>query len=171
MPRRPPAAAADGPGERFATHVGVRVDRSGGPSHYGCGATATLTATPPWRSRDDPPVGDDGTVPTGALLALVDATARAAAEVAVARPGHRASLAPTAAAVQFGSDAAGSVTATATVPCEGMITDRADDQGSFRFSVAVEVNDDDHHRVATATVQWLAHLEPDPDPDPARDGT
>ena len=51
------------------------------------------------------------------------------------------------------------VTASASVPCEGLIVDRADENGDFRFSVAVEVVGPTGTRVATGTVQWLAHIE------------
>jgi hypothetical protein len=133
-------------GERFASRVGVRVDVEGAPP---CGARATL----------DPPDGD-GRVATGALLALVDAVARRAATDATVGSDRPVHLAVTAAAVQFRSPATGGLSATATVPCEGMITDRADADGSFRFSVAVDVVDEGGARVASASVQWRAGPDP-----------
>jgi hypothetical protein len=148
-------------GERFAAHVGVQVDTSGDGSPCDCGATATLTAAAPWL---EPGQDDGGTapVPTGAVLALVDAVARHAAGVAVAESGHRVRLDATAMGIQFRAPAAGPVTATASVPCEGVIADRADERGSFRFSVAIEVVDDAGERVATGTVQWRGHLDDRP---------
>lgn len=110
----------------------------------------------------DGPSGDEQPVPTGALLALVDATARAAAEAAVTVPGRRTALTATATGVQFREPARGTVTARASVPCEGAITDRADDRGLFRFSVAVEVVDPAGRRVANGTVQWLAQIDTAP---------
>jgi hypothetical protein len=152
--------------ERFAAHVGVHIGRDDG-SQCGCGATATLTASPTWRSasdaRDASDAGGAGAtpVPTGALLALVDATAREAAEAAVAVPGLRATLVPMATGVQFRDAAWGTVRASASVPCEGVLVDRADDQGMFRFSVAVDVVGSTGSRVATGTVQWLARVDRD----------
>jgi hypothetical protein len=51
------------------------------------------------------------------------------------------------------------VSATASVPCEGELADRADASGVLRFSVAVDVVDLAGERVATGTVQWQARLE------------
>ena len=144
--------------ERFTAHVGVRVTPGDG-SLCGCGATATLTASPAWDDADRAGGAGPTTVPTGALLALVDATAREAAEAAVAVPGLRATLVPTATGVQFRNSARGALTASASVPCEGEIIDRADDQGVFRFSVAVDVVGSTGARVATGTVQWLARVD------------
>ncbi len=151
-------------GDRFAAHVGVQVDEFD-DSHCTCGATAVLTSAP-WLDRDghhqESPRGehaDDTAVPTGAVLALVDAVARRAADVAAASSGRRVHLVATATGIQFRGPAAGRVTATASVPCEGVLVDRADDQGAFRFSVAVDVVDDGGDRVATGTVQWRGHLD------------
>jgi hypothetical protein len=128
-------------GERFASHVGVRIDTEGAPP---CGSRATLDPSP------------GGTVATGAVLALIDAAARQAATVATQLGPRPVELEVTGAAVQFRAPAAGALTATGTVPCEGLVTDRAGDDGSFRFSVAVEVVDEGGARVATASVQWRA---------------
>lgn len=173
-----PAPTADPTaGERFAARLGIHVDRAD-PTLAGCGAVATFS--PP--SAADDPGGDDPTatagtagaaeiaaVPTGVVLALVDATARAAAEVATAVPGRHTTLAPTATSVQFRAAARGTITARASVPCEGVLTDRADDHGVFRFSVAVDVVDPSGARVASGSVQWLARIDVDPgaDLDPA----
>ena len=70
---RPRAADVTGPDERFAAHVGVRIVRDEAPPG-GCWATATLPERP-WSDGADGP----GPVPTGAVLALIDATAWAAA--------------------------------------------------------------------------------------------
>jgi hypothetical protein len=167
-------------GERFAAHVGVRVDPSGDGSPCGCGATATLAAPPHWLGAhgdrsDGDSVGQgghragevnldagsrDAPLPTGAVLALVDAAARAAARAAVTAPGRQTTLVPMATGVQYGMTATGSVTARATVPCEGVLLDRADERGVLRFSVAVDVVDALGGRVASATVQWLATVDP-----------
>jgi hypothetical protein len=141
-------------GERFATHVGVQVDRSGDGSPCDCGATATLTAEAPWLAE-----GEDAPAPTGALLALVDATARQAASAALGKAGQGAVVIATATSVQHHREAAGAVSATASVPCEGELADRADASGVLRFSVAVDVVDLAGERVATGTVQWQARLE------------
>lgn len=144
----PSDAAAD----RFADHVGVQVTATDG-TPCGCGATAVLRPPGP---------GDEagaGTVPTGAVLALVDATARRAAEAAVTVPGYTATLVPTATGVQYRRPATGPLTARASVPCEGQVADRADEQGTFRFSVAVDVDDPSGERVATGTVQWTCRLD------------
>ena len=176
----PTSGSATGVGGRFAAQVGIDVETiDPALPDCGCGAVATFSP-PPARTAagsappSDPAAGDDRVadvtgagdpsgdgqpVPTGALLALVDATARAAAEAAVAVPGRRTALTPTAAGVQFREPARGTVTARASVPCEGAITDRADDRGLFRFSVAVEVVDPAGTRVANGTVQWLAQID------------
>lgn len=144
------------PSTRFATLVGVRVTAGDG-TPCGCGATATLDDT-----------ADESPVPTGALLALVDATAREAAERAVAAPGRRATLVPLATGVQFRGTVPGPVTARASVPCEGVLVDRADEEGVFRFSVAVDVVASTGDRVAAGTVQWLARVsDADAAPTPA----
>jgi hypothetical protein len=129
-------------GEQFASHVGVRIDTEGAPP---CGSRATLD-----------PASGGGTVATGAVLALIDAAARQAASVATQLGERPVELEVTGAAVQFRSQAAGALIAIGTVPCEGLVTDRAGDDGSFRFSVAVEVVDPDGTRVASASVQWRA---------------
>jgi hypothetical protein len=149
----PPTGTAGDVGERFAAHVGVRL--LGPDADSPCGtATATLPESSSW-------CDDSGTaaVPTGALLALVDATARAAASTALGDRGPRATLRTTATGVHYRSPASGAVTATATVPCEGELAHRADEQGVLRFSVAVELVDGAGDRVATGTVQWLARLD------------
>ena len=159
-----PSAAADRTaGERFAAGLGIRVDRAD-PTLAGCGAVATFSPPPAAADPTDPTgsgvttaVGDVP-VPTGIVLALVDVTARAAAESAVAVPGRHTMLAPTATGVQYRAPARGAVTARASVPCEGVITDRADDHGVFRFSVAVDVVDPTGTRVASGSVQWLARI-------------
>jgi hypothetical protein len=138
--------------ERFAAHVGVHIGAGDGPP-CGCGATATLESTPGWDDQPGAPA------PSAAVLALIDTTARRAAEEAVAGPGRRASLVPTATTVQFRASIPCPVTASASVPCEGVIVDRADENGDFRFSVAVEVVGPSGTRVATGTVQWHAHVE------------
>ena len=150
-------ASPTGPGERFAAHVGVQVVRGEAPPG-GCWATATLPGRPWGAGADDPA----GPVPTGAVLALIDATARAAAEASLATPGLRAAISPAASSVQYGATGTGTVTARASVPCEGALVERADERGLLRFSVAVEVVDGDGTRVATATVQWRATIVPDP---------
>jgi hypothetical protein len=184
----PTPGSASGSGGRFAARVGIEVETiDPALADCGCGAVATFSP-PPARTAagsaspsdpaavddlggDDPGAedpgagdlsGDEQPVPTGALLALVDATARAAAEAAVAVPGRRTALTPTATGVQFREPARGTVTARASVPCEGAITDRADDRGLFRFSVAVEVVDPAGTRVANGTVQWLAQIDGTP---------
>lgn len=147
----------------FAERLGIRVERVDTPlADGGCGAVAAVS--PPEAASGG------GYVPTGILLALVDATARSAAEAAVTVSGRRATLAPTATGVQFREPAQGTVTARASVPCEGMITDRADDRGRFRFSVAVDVVDPSGARVATGTVQWLAQIDGPPADEAAADG-
>src|SRR5918997_1776951 len=73
---RPVASPEHTAGAVLADRLGIRVDRAD-PSLGGCGAVATFPAPP------------DAVLPTGAVLALVDATARAAAEVAVTVPGRR----------------------------------------------------------------------------------
>jgi hypothetical protein len=138
--------------DRFAAHVGVQVTPGDG-APCGCGATATLEPTPAWDDQVGAPA------PSAAVLALVDATARHAAEAAVAEPGLRATLVATATSVRFRASIPCPVTASASVPCEGLIVDRADENGDFRFSVAVEVVGPTGTRVATGTVQWLAHIE------------
>lgn len=169
-PRADPAVAAEA-SERFAAHVGVQVGPCKDRSPGNCGATATLADRPRWLASGEGASVDDGgdppatRVPTGAVLALVDATARAAAEAALGVPGTPATLVPTATGVQHRvASAAGAVTAHASVPCEGTLTDRADERGVLRFSVAVEVVDADGDRVATATVQWLARIARDGEP-------
>ncbi|HEX6424188.1 MAG TPA: DUF4442 domain-containing protein [Acidimicrobiales bacterium] len=152
-----PAGGAPGPAERFAAHVGVRVVRGEAPPG-GCWATATLPGRP-WSAAA---AGPADPVPTGAVLALIDATAWAAAEASLAAPGFRATLTPAASSVQYGATATGTVTARASVPCEGALVERADERGLLRFSVAVEVVGGDGTRVATATVQWRAAVVPDP---------
>ncbi|HEX6420026.1 MAG TPA: hypothetical protein VFZ77_16110 [Acidimicrobiales bacterium] len=149
-------APAPSPGpDGFAAHVGVEVQRhEAAPG--GCVATAVLEAPPPWLAASGP--AEARAVPTGALLALVDATARAAADAVLASPGVRATLVPAATSVQYGPAAAAPLTASASVPCEGVLTDRADGDGRIRFSVAVEVTDAGGERVATASVQWRATL-------------
>lgn len=159
-PRGPEGPVDADVSERFTAHVGVHVTPGDG-SLRGCGAMATLTASPAWDDADGAGGAGPTTVPTGALLALVDATAREAAEAAVAVPGLRATLVPTATGVQFRDSARGAVTASASVPCEGELVDRADDQGVFRFSVAVDVVGSSGARVATGTVQWLARVDRD----------
>jgi hypothetical protein len=118
-----------------------------GWSRCGCTATTALAA---------------GALPAPAiaLLAVIDGVARAAAASALDAPGRPAptELAPTAVAVRYQGPACGELTATATVPCDGDLADRADAGGVVRFSVAVEVTGDDGRRVATATVQWRARL-------------
>lgn len=162
-PHRPGSSAA---GDRFAAHVGVTVHHQGG-TPCECGATATLTEPPAWArtpATDADGTGtdaDDGAaVPTGAVLALVDAAARGAAEAALSGHGGPAALVPVATGVQYRTRPVGSLTATATVPCEGELTDRADPRGVLRFSVAVTVLDRHGDRTATGTVQWVATLVP-----------
>ena len=143
-------------GDRFATHVGVRV---AGPDHgsaSGCGATATLAERPWLAGPTDDPLGP---APTGALLALVDATARHAARAALGPAGAGAAIEPTATRVQHHRPARGDLSASADVPCEGALADRADEHGVLRFSVAVAVVDAGGDRVATGTVQWRARLD------------
>jgi hypothetical protein len=135
-------------GAALADRLGIRVDRAD-PSLGGCGAVATFPAPP------------DAVLPTGAVLALVDATARAAAEAAVTVSGRHPALVATAAGVQFREQGRGTITARATVPCEGVITDRADADGLFRFSVAVDVVDPSGARVAAGTVQWTGRMDGD----------
>lgn len=162
-PHRPGSTAA---GDRFAAHVGVRVDQ-GVDTPCGCGATATLTDRPAWRQTADGGDGGavaDAAVPTGAVLALVDAAARGAAEEALSGHEGPATLVPVATGVQYRSRPVGLLTATASVPCEGDLADRADPQGVLRFSVAVTVVDRHGDRTATGTVQWLATLAPPPAP-------
>jgi hypothetical protein len=139
-------ASTTSEGEQFASRVGVRIDTDGAPP---CGSRATLD-----------PSSSGGAVATGAVLALIDAAARQAAVVATQLGPRPVELEVTGAAVQFRSPAAGSLFATGTVPCEGLVTDRAGDDGSFRFSVAVEVIAKDGTRVATASVQWRASETP-----------
>ena len=153
----PRTADVAGPDERFAAHVGVRIVRDEAPAG-GCWATATLPERP-WSAGADGPAGP---VPTGAVLALIDATAWAAAAASLATPGLRAALSPAASSVQYGATGTGTVTARASVPCEGALVERADERGLLRFSVAVEVVDGDGTRVATATVQWRATVVLDP---------
>ena len=151
---------APDPRERFAAHVGVRMVDAGDGAPCGCRATARLVGPAAWLGD----AGADGggePVPTGAVLALVDAAARAAAEAALAGPGRRATLVPTATGVQHRVAATGTVTASASVPCEGVLADRADERGLLRFSVAVDVVDARGDRVATGTVQWLATITRD----------
>ncbi|MBN2623769.1 MAG: hypothetical protein JXA83_10390 [Acidimicrobiales bacterium] len=150
-PRADPAAVAEA-SERFTARIGVQVEPRSDGCAGNCGATATL----------DPPTAS---VPTGAVLALVDAAARAAAETALGVPGTPATLVPTATGVQHRvASAAGALTAQASVPCEGTLADRADERGVLRFSVAVEVVDAAGERIATGTVQWLARITRDGEP-------
>lgn len=135
-------------GAQLADRLGIRVEPAD-PAHGGCGAVATFPAPP------------DAVVPTAAVLAVVDATARAAAEAAVTVSGRHAALVATATGVQFREQGRGTITAQATVPCEGVITDRADADGLFRFSVAVDVVDPSGARVAAGTVQWFARMDGD----------
>src|SRR5690606_23780272 len=119
MSHLPPMSADEpGPtGDGFAAHVGVEVRRhEAGPG--GCVATAVLEAPPPWLAAGEP--AEAPAVPTGAVLALVDATARAAAGAVLAAPGVRAVLVPAAASVQYGPATAAPLTASASVPCEGV---------------------------------------------------
>jgi hypothetical protein len=171
----PTTGTAAGPGvdvsERFAAHVGVRVGRRHEPEAEDlaagtdgcdvdgtCEATATLTGRPPWLS----PTASDGSgteaapVPTAAVLALVDAVARAAAEAAVTASGRRVTLVPTATGVQYLASASGALHARGSVPHESEPVDRTDERGMVRFSVAVEVLDSRETRVASASVQWVA---------------
>lgn len=147
------------PGERFAAHVGVRMVDAGDGSPCGCWASAELDGSRTWLAAAGDHDGDE--VPTGAVLALVDAAARAAAEAALAGPGRRTTLVATATGVQHRIAATGTVAARASVPCEGVLADRADDRGVLRFSVAVDVVDAHGARVATGTVQWLATITHD----------
>jgi hypothetical protein len=140
---QPLYASAAASGERFASAVGIRIDDDGAPP---CGARATL----------DPSAGADDPVPTGALLALVDAVARRGAAEATHDAPEPLRLEIVAASVQFRSPAVGRLTATATTPCEGTVADRAGPDGGFRFSVAVDVVDGAGTRVASASVQWRA---------------
>lgn len=151
----------------FADRLGIRVERVS-PTLDDCGCGAVAAVSPPEVAADGEPAA---IVPTGIVLALVDATARAAAEAAVTVPGRRTTLVATATGVQFREAARGTVTARASVPCEGVITDRADERGLFRFSVAVEVADPAGTRVANGTVQWLAQIAGGPaDSEPVGDG-
>jgi hypothetical protein len=134
-------------GERFAADVGIRIETAGAPP---CGARATL----------EPDGSTDAPVATGAMLALVDAVARRGAVEATADAPRPLRLEVVAAAVQFRSPAVGRLAATATVPCEGTVADRADADGAFRFSVAVDVVDEAGVKVASASVQWRADPEP-----------
>ncbi|HLT68998.1 MAG TPA: hypothetical protein VKZ72_02455 [Acidimicrobiales bacterium] len=143
----------------LATHLGLQVDGGGPPC--GCWATATLPSSPPWAAAPTGPVAGGPGVPTAAILAAVDATARRVARAALGEPGGVATLVQTAASAQFHRAARGAVTARASVPCDGPISDRADASGTLRFSVAVEVTDEAGDRVATASVQWLAVLPAD----------
>lgn len=144
----------------LAAHLGLQV--AGGGPPCGCWATATVPTSPPWTAAAGPAGDAEGpTVPTAAILAAVDATARRVARAALGEPGGVATLVQTAASAQFHRAARGAVTARASVPCDGPISDRADASGTLRFSVAVEVTDEAGDRVATASVQWLAVLPAD----------
>jgi hypothetical protein len=134
--------------ERFAARSGVTTLEQEGRSRCGCTATATLSPDP----ADDA----GAPVPTGALLVLVDAVARTAACAALRAP---CTLQAAGAGVRYDAPAAGRLTATATVPSDGELGDRADAAGTVRFSVAVEITDAGGQRVATGTVQWVAHLD------------
>jgi hypothetical protein len=173
----PTTGTATGPavdmGERFAAHVGVRVERRGdseaddmGPCDVDgtCGATATLTGRPAWLSvtASDGSGAEDAPVPTAAVLALVDAVARGAAEAAVTASGRRVTLVPTATGVQYLAAATGALHARGSVPHESEPVDRTDERGMVRFSVAVEVLDARDTRVASASVQWVATVHDTP---------
>ncbi len=156
-------------GERFAAHVGVRVEHRGDGEADGpdacdvdgtCGAAATLTGRPAWLpgAASDGAVAEDAPVPTAAVLALVDAVARAAAEDAVTASGRQVTLVPTATGVQYLAAARGALHARGSVPHESEPVDRTDEQGKVRFSVAVEVLDARDTRVASASVQWIARV-------------
>ncbi|MFO7281244.1 MAG: hypothetical protein C0P77_012645 [Thermoanaerobacterales bacterium] len=141
----------------LAAHLGLQV--AGGGPPCGCWATATVPASPPWTAAAGPAGDAEGpTVPTAAILAAVDATARRVAWAALGEPGDAATLVETAASVQFHRAARGVVTARASVPCDNPISHRADASGTVRFSVAVDVTDAGGDRVATGSVQWLAQL-------------
>src|SRR5690606_13280541 len=107
----------------FADRLGIRVERVS-PTLDDCGCGAVAAVSPPGTTADGEPAAPgtaaDGepaaTVPTGIVLALVDATARAAAEAAVTVPGRRTTLVATATGVQFRAAARGTVTARASVP-------------------------------------------------------
>lgn len=163
-------------GERFAAHVGVRVERTGGAEgvaecSHECHvdgtweATATLTGRPAWLPdpASDVAAAGDPPVPTAAILALVDAVARAAAAAAVTASGRRVTLVPTATGVQYLTAATGALRARGTVPHESEPVDRTDERGMVRFSVAVEVLDAQDIRVASASVQWVATVHDPPD--------
>jgi hypothetical protein len=149
-------------GEHFAAHVGVRVER--GSVDGVCGAIATLTGRPAWLpdAASDGTVAEGAPVPTAAVLALVDAAARSAAEAAVTAPGRQVTLVPTATGVQYLVAARGGLRARGSVPCEHALVDRTDERGMVRFSVAVEVVDAQDIRVASATVQWVATVRDAP---------
>lgn len=149
-------ASAD---ETLAGALGIRVDRPD-PDAGGGAAVATFADGSAW-SGDESTAGDEPVpVPTAALLALVDATARAAAEAAVGAPGRTTTLVPVATGVHFRALVHGPVTATASVPRDRDLADRADDRGALRFSVAVDVVGPGGARVAAGTVQWVARMGP-----------
>lgn len=156
--------------ERFAAHVGVRVERRsdgrvGCDVDGTCDAAATLTGRPAWlpAAASDGSGAVDAPVPTAAVLALVDAVARAAAEAAVTASGRQVTLVPTATGVQYLAAATGALNARGSVPHESEPVDRTDDRGMVRFSVAVEVLDARDTRVASASVQWVATVHDPPD--------
>lgn len=139
-------------GDPFAAHAGVRVEAADGDAP--CGLALASLDPAPWAPAAGP-------VPTGAVLVLVDAAARAAAVAALTgpdRPAGPAALVATATSVQHHRSAAGPLVAAASVPCDGVLADRARDDGTVRFSVAVEVTDGEGQRVAVGSVQWAARV-------------